>query len=81
VIGRSRRLRELEVKRELPLVRPFSLVPMSQLIHRRVQAHEIVEEHDAEAYELRLPKRTSLVLMLVCNLLLQVRSGCQRAGL
>jgi hypothetical protein len=46
---------------------------MSQLIRRRAPALSETEDH-AEPAELRLPERKSLVLMLLCNLLLQVRS-------
>jgi hypothetical protein len=45
---------------------------MSQLIRRRARAPEVLDE-PTDAHDLRLPKKSSLALVLVGNVLLQVR--------
>jgi hypothetical protein len=45
---------------------------MSQLIHRRVHAPEVLDE-PYDVQDLRLPKKSSLALVLIGNVLLQVR--------
>lgn len=47
---------------------------MSQLIQRR-QTASLEADVPMALAELRLPERTSLTLMLVCSLLLQVRNS------
>jgi hypothetical protein len=51
---------------------PLDETTMSQLIRRR-QTAPMEATEPAESADLRLPERTSLVLMLLCSLLLQVR--------
>jgi hypothetical protein len=54
--------------------RPAPSMAFQQLLRRRVEVREELARPNEEAHDLRLPKRSSMAIMILCNTLLQVRA-------